>query len=73
MIGILVGLTETAFAVEVRTWHGRGSWTTDPENKRLWETWLASEMWVNAPLLFAGGMTLVLSVILAFAMRARAA
>jgi hypothetical protein len=58
-----VGITEIAFAVQIRTWHGRGSWTGDPDNKRFVASWLASEMWVNPGLLLVGGATLVLAVV----------
>ena len=61
-----VGITEIAFAVEIRTLHRRGSWTGDPANKSLVASWLASEMWVNPGLLLAGGVTLVLAVVLYF-------
>jgi hypothetical protein len=58
-----VGIAEIAFAVQIRTWHGRGSWTGDPDNKRFVASWLASEMWVNPGLLLVGGATLVLAVL----------
>jgi hypothetical protein len=57
------GIAEIAFAVQVRTWHGRGSWTGVP-NKRFVASWLASEMWVNLGLLLVGGTTMVLAVVL---------
>jgi hypothetical protein len=58
------GIAEIAFAVQIRTWHGRGSWTGAPDNKRFVASWLASEMWVNLGLLLVGGTTLVLAVVL---------
>jgi hypothetical protein len=58
------GIAEIAFAVQVRTWHGRGSWTGVPNNKRFVASWLASEMWVNLGVLLVGGTTLVLAVVL---------
>ena len=59
-----VGIAEIAFAVQIRTWHGRGSWTGDPDNKRFIASWLASELWVNFGLLLVGGMTLILAAVL---------
>jgi len=59
-----VGFAEIAFAVQIRTRHGRGSWTGVPDNKRFVASWLASEMWVNLGLLLLGGTTLVLAVAL---------
>jgi hypothetical protein len=58
-----VGIAEIAFAVQIRTWHGRGSWTGNPENKAFVASWLASEMWVNPGLLLVGGVTLILAVV----------
>jgi hypothetical protein len=58
------GIAEIAFAVQIRTWHGRGSWTGVSDNKRFVASWLASEMWVNLGLLLVGGTTLVLAVVL---------
>jgi hypothetical protein len=58
-----VGIAEIAFAVQVRTWHARGSWNGDPDNKRFVASWLASEMWVNPGLLLVGGMTLVFALV----------
>jgi hypothetical protein len=58
------GITEIAFAVQIRTWHGRGSWTEDPVNKRFVASWLESEMWVNVGLVLAGGTTLIFAVVL---------
>ena len=57
------GIAETAFAVQIRTWHGRGSWTGVPDNKRFVASWLASEMWVNLGLLLVGGTTLILAIV----------
>jgi hypothetical protein len=39
-----VGIAEIAFAVQIRTWHGRGSWTGDPSNKVFVASWLASDI-----------------------------
>ena len=50
-----VGLIVLIFAFELRTWHGRGSWTSDPKGKILLATWLASELWLN-PWLFLLGV-----------------
>jgi hypothetical protein len=61
---VAAGIAEIAFAVQIRTWHGRGSWTGDPENKRFVASWLASEMWVNVGLLLVGATTLLLAVVL---------
>jgi hypothetical protein len=58
------GIAEIAFAVQIRTWHGRGSWTGDPVNKTFIASWLASEMWVNVDLLLVGGTTLIFAVVL---------
>jgi hypothetical protein len=58
------GIAEIAFAVQIRTWHGRDSWTGVPDNKRFVASWLASEMWVNVGLMLVGGTTLVLAVVL---------
>lgn len=58
-----VGIAEIAFAVQIRTWHERGSWTGDPDNKVFLASWLASEMWVNVGLLLVGGTTLILAVV----------
>jgi hypothetical protein len=57
------GIADIAFAVQIRTWHGRGSWTGVSDNKRFVASWLAS-MWVNLGLLLVGGTTLVLAVVL---------
>ena len=47
-------IAEITFAIQIRTWHGRGSWTGEPRNKVLVATWLASEMWIDPWLLLAG-------------------
>jgi len=60
------GIAEIAFAVQIRTWHGRGSWTgvlITSDNKRFVASWLASEMWVNLGLLLVGGTTLMLAIV----------
>lgn len=41
------GLVISVFAFELRTWHGRGTWTGDPKGKILIASWLASEVWLN--------------------------
>jgi hypothetical protein len=61
---VAAGIAEIAFAVQIRTWHGRGSWIGVPDNKRFVASWMASEMWVNLGLLLVGGTTLVLAVAL---------
>ena len=62
----IVGLAEIAFAVQIRTWHGRGSWIGEPSNKIFVASWLASEMWVNLWLLLVGVMTMILAVVTFF-------
>jgi hypothetical protein len=59
----IVGIAEIAFAVQIRTWHGRGSWTGDPNHKRFIASWLASELWIDLRLLLVGGVTLVFAVV----------
>ena len=58
------GIAVMALAVQIRTWHGRGSWTGDPAGKRLLASWQASEMWVNPFLLALGATILVLALVL---------
>lgn len=60
----VAGIAEIAFAIQIRTWHGRGSWTGDPDNKLFVASWLASEMWVNVGLLLVGATTLAFSGVL---------
>jgi hypothetical protein len=60
---VAVGIAEIAFAIQIRTWHGRGSWTGDPEHKIFFASWLASEMWIDLRWLLAGGLTLVFAVV----------
>ena len=48
--------------MQIRTWHGRGSWTGDPNSKVFVASWLESEMWVNPILLLVGVTTLILAV-----------
>jgi hypothetical protein len=63
----IVGVAEIAFAVQVRTWHGRGSWTGDPNKKVLLWTWLESEVWINPSLLLVGVTTiLILAAVIFF-------
>jgi disulfide bond formation protein DsbB len=64
----MVGIAEIAFAVQIRTWHGRGSWAAGdaPSSKVLVATWQASEMWVDPRLLLIGVSTLVLAVVVFF-------
>ena len=57
-----VGIAEIAFAIQIRTWHGRGSWTADPANKVFVGSWLESEMWINPLLLLIGVTTGLLAV-----------
>ena len=66
MLVATVAIAEVAFAVQVRTWHGRGSWTGDPAHKVLVATWLESEMWINPWLLLAGAMTMIFAVVTLF-------
>jgi hypothetical protein len=63
MFIVTVGIAEIAFAVQIRTWHGRDSWTGDPEHKIFFASWLASEMWIDLRVLLAGGLTLVFAVV----------
>ena len=58
-----VGIAEIAFAIQIRTWHGRGSWTGDPDHKIFVASWLASEMWIDPALLLVGGVTVILAVV----------
>jgi hypothetical protein len=57
-----LGIAEIAFAVQIRTWHGRGSWTGGPSNKVFVASWLESEVWIDPWLLAAGVATIVLAV-----------
>jgi hypothetical protein len=59
MLIAAVGIVEIAFAVQIRTWHGPGSWTGDPSHKIFFASWPASEMWVDLRLLLVGGLTLL--------------
>ena len=61
-----IGIAQIAFAVQIRTWHGRGSWTGDPRNKVFVASWLASEMWINPWLLLVGVATMILAVVIFF-------
>ena len=61
-----VGMAEIAFAVQIRSWHGRGSWTGDPSNKVFVASWLESEMWINPWLLLVGFTTEILAVVTFF-------
>lgn len=65
----IVGLAGIAFAVQIRTWHGRGSWPSGgiPRNKVLVATWMASEMWVDPRSLLIGVAALVIAVAVFFA------
>jgi hypothetical protein len=49
----VAGLIMLVFAFELRTWHGRGTWTADPMSKFLIASWLGSELWLNPWLLIA--------------------
>jgi hypothetical protein len=61
-----MGFAELAFAVQIRTWHGRGSWAGEPDNKVLVASWLASEMWIDPWLLLVGVTTMILAVLTFF-------
>jgi hypothetical protein len=63
MFIVTVGLAEIVYAVQIRTWHGRGSWTGDPPHRIFFASWLASEMWIDLRVLLAGGLTLVFAVV----------
>jgi type II secretory pathway component PulM len=63
MFIVTVGVAEIVYAVQIRTWHGRGSWTGDPPNAIFVASWLASEMWIDLRVLLAGGLTLVFAVV----------
>jgi LPXTG-motif cell wall-anchored protein len=58
------GIVALVFAFELRTWHGRGSWTGDPKGKVLIASWLASELWLNPWLLVLGLAALVTAIVL---------
>ena len=62
----ILGVAEIAFAVQIRTWHGRGSWIGDPTNKVFVASWMASEMWVNVWLLVVGATTVTSAVVTCF-------
>jgi hypothetical protein len=55
------GVVLLVFAFELRTWHGRGTWTGDPKGKFLIASWLASELWLNPWLLIAGLVSLAVA------------
>ena len=63
---VSVGVAEVVYAVQIRTWHGRGSWTGDPPRKVFVTSWLASEMWVNPWFLLAGVSTLIIAIVTFF-------
>lgn len=63
------GLIAFVSAFELRTWHGRGTWTGDPKDKILIASWLASEVWLNPWLLVTG--LVALGVALALFRRSR--
>jgi hypothetical protein len=58
------GIAVMVLAVEIRAWHGRGSWTGEPAGKSLIASWQSSEMWVNPLLLAVGAAILVLALVL---------
>lgn len=62
LIVAAVGLVAGAFAFELRTWHGRGTWTGDPKGKILIASRLASEMWLNPWLLAVSLVAIGLAV-----------
>jgi hypothetical protein len=35
LVSMVVGLCVFVLAFQLRTWHGRGSWTSDPKSKIL--------------------------------------
>ena len=59
------GVAGVAYAVQVRTWHGRGSWTGEPEHKRLVAAWLASELWID-PVVLAADLTMLVLALVPF-------
>ena len=61
-----VGIADIAFAVQIRTWHGRGSWTGNPSGKVFFASWLASEMWIDPWLLLVGFTILIFAVVTFF-------
>jgi len=52
------GVVALVFAFELRSWHGRGTWSGDPKGKVLIASWLASELWLN-PWLAAVGLVVL--------------
>jgi len=60
----IAGSVALVFAFELRTWHGRGTWTGDPKGKILIASWLASELWLDPWLLLVGSAALVIAVVL---------
>jgi len=64
-----MGIAQIAFAVQVRTWHGRGSWAGHPNNRIFVASWLASEMWIDPWLLLVGITTLIFAVVIFFMTR----
>jgi hypothetical protein len=58
-----MGLAVIADAVQIRTWHGRGSWAEDPSDRLLAATWLATEIWVHPWLLLVGVAAVVAAVV----------
>lgn len=58
-----MGLAVIAYAVQIRTWHGRGSWAEDPSDRLLAATWLATEIWVHPWLLLVGIATVIAAVV----------
>ncbi len=63
-IAVMLGLAATVFAIQLRTWHGRGSWIGEPTRKVLIATWLESELWVDPVLLTFGLTTVVVAIVL---------
>ena len=61
----LPGIVALVFAFELRTWHGRGSWSGDPKGKILIAAWLASELWLD-PWLLAGGLVVLVTGLVLF-------
>lgn len=58
------GIVALVFSIELRTWHGRGTWTGDPKGKVLIASWLASELWLNPWLLAASLVAIAVTILL---------
>jgi hypothetical protein len=63
----ITSIAEIAFAVQIRTWHGRGQpWPDYLRNKVFVASWLESEMWIDPSLLMAGVSTMIVAVVTFF-------